>query len=98
MRAGQKGQEVWARFFAPWAGVDEDPVTGSLYAALGPYWRKHLRSATDGMVHGDKAEGLRVRQCSARGGELLVKTDWEGKKVTVSGGAVLTVSGVLHLP
>src|ERR1019366_7467211 len=27
-----------SRFFAPGAGVDEDPVTGSAHTALGPYW------------------------------------------------------------
>lgn len=79
-------------------GINEDPVTGSLYAALGPYWTNHLQSATDGKVKGNKPEGLRVRQCSARGGDLMVKTDGKGGKVTVSGGAVLVVSGVLHLP
>ena len=33
---------MWSRFFAPWAGITEDPVTGSLYAILGPYWSKRL--------------------------------------------------------
>lgn len=89
---------MWTRFFAPWGGIDEDPVTGSLYAALGPYWRHRLGSATDGKVKDDREQGLRYRQCSARGGEVVVKTDYASKRVTVSGGAVLVVSGLLHLP
>ena len=36
---------MWSRFFAPWAGITEDPVTGSLHAILGPYWSKRLRAA-----------------------------------------------------
>ena len=95
---GQEHHEVWTRFFAPWAGINEDPVTGSLYAALGPYWAKHITSATDGKVTLDREKGLRMRQCSARGGEVLVRTDLASKRVTVSGGAVLVVSGLLHLP
>ena len=37
------------RYFAPFAGIDEDPVTGSAQCYLGPYWamkvnRRELRS------------------------------------------------------
>ena len=31
-----------SRFFAPGAGIDEDPVTGSAHCALGPFWAKKL--------------------------------------------------------
>ena len=31
-----------SRFFAPGAGVDEDPVTGSAHCCLGPYWAGKL--------------------------------------------------------
>ncbi len=31
-----------SRFFAPGAGIDEDPVTGSAHCCLGPYWQKIL--------------------------------------------------------
>lgn len=31
-----------SRYFAPRAGVDEDPVTGSSHACLGPYWSRKL--------------------------------------------------------
>ena len=44
------------------------------------------------------AQELRFRQCSARGGELAVRTDWAAGRVRVSGGAVLVLSGQLYLP
>jgi len=49
-----------SRFFAPGAGVPEDPVTGSAHCALAPYWSREL----------GKRE-LRAFQLSARGGEVL---------------------------
>ena len=46
-----------SRFFAPAAGIDEDPVTGSAHCCLGPYWQRHL----------DRSE-FTAFQASARGG------------------------------
>lgn len=48
-----------SRFFAPAAGVDEDPVTGSAHCLLVPYWSKALGRTS-----------LYAKQISARGGEL----------------------------
>jgi PhzF family phenazine biosynthesis protein len=48
-----------SRFFAPGAGVDEDPVTGSAHCLLVPYWAKALSRSS-----------LFGKQISARGGEL----------------------------
>jgi len=48
-----------SRFFAPAAGVDEDPVTGSAHCLLVPYWGKTLGRTS-----------LYAKQISARGGEL----------------------------
>ena len=65
-----------SRFFAPAAGVDEDPVTGSAHCALGPYWAGKL----------GKTEFV-AYQASARGG--LVKLSLAGERVTLRGEAVL---------
>lgn len=65
-----------SRFFAPGAGVDEDPVTGSAHCALGPYWGEKL----------GKTE-LRAHQASRRGGELWVVL--AGERVLLRGRAVL---------
>jgi predicted PhzF superfamily epimerase YddE/YHI9 len=51
-----------SRFFAPAAGVDEDPVTGSAHCCLGPYWSERL----------GKAE-LVGFQASRRGGVVRVR-------------------------
>lgn len=74
-----------SRFFAPGAGVDEDPVTGSAHCTLIPYWAKRL----------GKVE-LHARQISARGGELSCVH--RGERVTIAGRAVTYSSGVIHLP
>jgi len=41
-RATTAGYDFVARFFAPAAGIDEDPVTGSAYCCLGPFWAERL--------------------------------------------------------
>lgn len=71
-----------SRFFAPAAGVNEDPVTGSAHCALGPYWAAKLRKT--------KLIGF---QASARGG--VVKVALRGDRVLLSGQAVTTIRGEL---
>src|SRR5207237_75280 len=41
-RSSSPPYDFVSRFFAPSAGVNEDPVTGSAHCALGPYWRNRL--------------------------------------------------------
>src|SRR6185295_16739594 len=55
-----------SRFFAPAAGIDEDPVTGSAHCALGPFWAQRL-GKTD----------LTGFQASPRGGIVRVRTQGE---------------------
>lgn len=64
-----------SRFFAPLAGIDEDPATGSAHCVLGPYWENKL----------GKKE-LRAYQASPRGGEICARMEGEG--VILSGSAV----------
>lgn len=64
-----------SRFFAPSAGIDEDPVTGSAHCCLGPYWEKRL----------GKSE-FNAYQASDRGGEVYVRV--EGDRVILGGEAV----------
>ena len=71
-----------SRFFAPAAGVDEDPVTGSAHCCLAPYWGAAL----------NKTE-LIGYQASARGG--IVRTRLAGDRVIVSGKAVTVLRGEL---
>lgn len=74
-----------SRFFAPRAGVPEDPVTGSAHCTLIPYWAGRLRRPT-----------LRARQVSPRGGELFC--EHRGERVGIGGRAVTYSSGFLHVP
>ncbi|KAG5481509.1 hypothetical protein LSCM1_05527 [Leishmania martiniquensis] len=55
--------DVVSRFFAPWMGIDEDPVTGSLHTSILPYWLR-LRQKGSFQV-GDR---LQFYQASRRGG------------------------------
>jgi predicted PhzF superfamily epimerase YddE/YHI9 len=71
-----------SRFFAPGAGVDEDPVTGSAHCCLGPYWGARL-GKTELLAH----------QASARGGTLRVRL--AGERVKLCGQAVTVLRGLL---
>jgi len=72
-----------SRYFAPAAGIPEDPVTGSAHCALIPYWSKRLW----------KRE-LYARQISKRGGELFCED--RGQRVGIGGNAMTYVEGKLH--
>ncbi len=69
-----------ARFFAPKYGIPEDPVTGSAYTQLAPYWESKM---------GPKR--FRVKQVSFRGGELTCEV--VGNRVYISGKAVKYMEG-----
>ena len=80
--AGTDGRDFVSRFFAPRAGVDEDPVTGSAHCVLAPYWTGKLgRDALTGY------------QASRRGGIVRVRT--VGDRVILGGRAVTTLRGEL---
>jgi len=74
--------DIVSRFFAPGAGIDEDPVTGSAHTTLGPYWTRKL---------GKKQ--LLARQASSRGGTLRVHVD--GDRVRLAGQALTAFRGRL---
>ena len=73
-----------SRYFAPHAGVDEDPVTGSAHCTLVPYWAQRLGKTT-----------LHARQISLRGGELFCEL--QGERVRMAGNAVLYLEGRIHI-
>lgn len=73
-----------SRFFAPAAGIPEDPVTGSAHCTLTPYWSERL-----------KKPNLTARQVSRRGGELTCEQ--VGNRVLISGNAVIYLRGEIQL-
>lgn len=82
-RSGQMGFDFVSRFFAPAAGIDEDPVTGSAHCALGPYWQARL----------GKTE-FTAYQASERGG--VVKLSVRADRVILRGCAVMAKKGASH--
>lgn len=73
-----------ARFFAPNAGIDEDPVTGSAYTFLTPYWSQRLGR-----------DSLSAQQLSARGGDL--QCTLAGERVLIAGHAQLYLTGEISI-
>lgn len=82
-RSASGPYDIVSRFFAPGAGVDEDPVTGSAHCCLGPFWSARL----------GKPE-IFAYQASARGGSLRVLT--RGERVDLIGRAVTVLVGRLQ--
>lgn len=64
-----------SRFFAPSAGIDEDPVTGSAHCTLGPFWADRLGKTA-----------MRGYQASPRGGHVGVEV--QGERVLLTGQAI----------
>lgn len=74
-----------SRYFAPGAGIAEDPVTGSIHATLVPYWAKKLNR--------DK---LMAYQASARGGWLGCEIAKD--RIYLIGNAITYMEASLNLP
>jgi PhzF family phenazine biosynthesis protein len=72
------------RFFAPRAGIPEDPATGSAYCTLVPYWSERM---------GKKK--LHALQISKRGGEIFCED--RNDRVGIGGQAVLYMRGTIEL-
>lgn len=72
------------RFFSPKYDIPEDPVTGSAFTQLVPYWSSILGKTR-----------LRARQISPRGGDLLCENC--GDRVKIAGRAVLYLSGTIYV-
>lgn len=74
-----------SRYFAPAAGIPEDPVTGSIHATLTPYWAEKLGSTK-----------LSARQLSKRGGDLACEL--QGDRVLINGQAVTFMKATITIP
>lgn len=73
-----------SRFFAPSAGINEDPATGSAHCRLVPYWAKQLGKTR-----------LHARQLSARGGELWCEL--KGERVVMAGQVAPYLEGTIEV-
>lgn len=81
---GSNGVDFVSRFFAPVAGIDEDPVTGSSHSQLIPFWSEKLNK-----------KKMFARQLSKRGGDLECK--WWGDHVTMAGQCVYYMKGEIEI-
>jgi len=77
------GFDFHYRYFWPWAGTNEDPVTGGVQTFLTKYWATRLGKTS-----------LKAFQCSARTGRM--NTELKGNKVLIYGKAVTVLEGELR--
>lgn len=77
-------EHFYSRYFAPWNGISEDPVTGSAHTVLAPYWANIL--GITNMV---------ASQVSPRGGELHLSLG--DSRLEVGGHAVIVLQGSINL-
>jgi PhzF family phenazine biosynthesis protein len=73
-----------SRFFAPQAGINEDPVTGAAHTRLVPYWAGKLNKTK-----------LLARQVSSRGGQLWCEL--KGDRVILAGHVVPYLEGTIEI-
>jgi len=79
-----KDYDFVTRFFAPKYGIDEDPVTGSAFTQLIPYWSEELAR-----------NKLSAKQISKRGGEVSCVDEVD--RVKIAGKAVLYLVGEIEV-
>ncbi|SHO56281.1 PhzF family phenazine biosynthesis protein [Vibrio quintilis] len=83
-RSSGAAQDFICRYFAPWVGVNEDPVTGSAFCALAVYWCEQLGKSS-----------LSGYQASERGG--LMDVSLSASRVKLTGRAVTVLKGVMFI-
>lgn len=82
--ANGKDFDAVSRFFAPGAGINEDPVTGSAHCNVVPYWANKLGK-----------NKLSAYQASKRGG--ILHCELKGDRVLMGGHAVCFLQGEINL-
>ncbi|WP_369433811.1 PhzF family phenazine biosynthesis protein [Psychromonas sp. MME1] len=85
-RSESDNLDFLSRYFAPWVGVNEDPVTGSAHCALTVYWSEKL-----GKIQ------LKGFQASTRGGYVATELLPNGRTKLV-GSAVTVIKGTIQVP
>ncbi len=79
-----KAVDFVSRFFAPTAGIDEDPVTGSAHSQLIPFWSYKLGK-----------EKMKAKQLSKRGGDIYCEQ--KGERVIMGGQCVFYMKGLIEI-
>ncbi|MFC3711895.1 PhzF family phenazine biosynthesis protein [Sphingoaurantiacus capsulatus] len=81
---GDDGVDMVSRVFAPAAGIDEDPVTGSAHAMMVPYWAERLGR-----------NSFTAFQASKRGG--AIDCTLAGDRVLLDGRCVTVIEGIFRI-
>lgn len=79
-----KSVDFVSRFFAPTAGINEDPVTGSAHSQLIPFWSKKLNKKT-----------MTALQLSERGGTIFCEQ--KDDRVIMAGHCVFYLKGEFEI-
>nr|XP_054773995.1 phenazine biosynthesis-like domain-containing protein [Lytechinus pictus] len=77
--------DFFSRYFAPWNGIPEDPVTGAAHTVLSDYWSRVLGK-----------QELFARQCSKRGGDVRIRLLGDNR-VELAGKAALVIQGKINI-
>eukprot|EP00056_Hartaetosiga_gracilis_P022403 m.30181 g.30181 ORF g.30181 m.30181 type:complete len:308 (-) comp9620_c0_seq1:33-956(-) len=94
------GFDFISRYFAPWNGIPEDPVTGSAHTVLFPYWRKFINGKGSGNNNSnDEQTVFKARQCSKRGGNLSLTSNSsiEDERLLITAEAFVILEGKIHI-
>ncbi len=84
--AGIEGDyDFISRYFNPWAGINEDPVTGSVHTLLASYWCEILGK-----------NRLSAHQASKRGGEMVLRLR-KDKRLEIIGDFIITLKGRIYI-
>jgi PhzF family phenazine biosynthesis protein len=78
--------DFYSRYFWPWKGTNEDPVTGGSHTFMAKYWSRKLHK-----------KKMRSFQASARTGILDVELVEEDTKLLIKGDAVILFEGTMRL-
>lgn len=82
--SNSESNDFVCRFFGPRIGIDEDPVTGSAFTKLVPFWSERLNKTN-----------FKARQVSQRGGDVSCRL--EGQRVKISGSAVMFAKSEIYI-
>ncbi len=82
--AAGENSDCASRYFAPHAGIDEDPVTGSAHCTIIPYWAEQLGRTE-----------IFAKQVSGRVGDLYCTM--AGDRVRIAGEGVLFLTGTIRI-
>lgn len=76
--------DFFSRYFWPWSGTNEDPVTGATHTFLAPYWGERLGKSI-----------LRSFQASERTGNMEIEL--HDDSISIRGKAVVVLEGILRI-